>query len=280
VQRIHDFSKGLNLLDRFDRGKDSGFHDFMFVVTLCLFKDACDGSGKENVENSNQYTPAPFRVIGGLHLKSSKPEIASKESPQKQLSMAQRIMKNVEQTATQKYSQEETIKNQKLKVIQKEVDTSVLAEVVEEEKEAAIAAAAAASKAAAQQNTIIPPVEVTIMDETFEEGEIFTQTTTASADTASTNASSATVITTQNAIVHKRALKNNLMDYLLFILNEGTYEQLTALKGIGKVRAMKIFTERNAGNAFEHIDDLENIDMNEKAIQKFVQQNLGMMMFP
>lgn len=245
------------------------------------------------MENSNQYTPVPFRVIGGLHLKSSQPDMTSKASPKKQLSMAQHIMKNVEHTATQKYSQDETNKKQKLQVIQKEVDTSVFAEVAEEEKEAAKVAAAlkaaaataaalkAAAAAAANNNTILPPVEVAIMDDTFEDEQIFSQMTTASSSsTATATTNGISVITAENAIVQKRAVKNNLMDYLLYILNEGTYEQLTALKGIGKIRAMKIFTERNAGHPFEHIDDLENIDMNEKAIQRFIQQNLGMMMFP
>ena len=72
-------------------------------------------------------------------------------------------------------------------------------------------------------------------------------------------------------------LKQLLTSHLLNILNNGTFEDLTALQGIGKVRAMKIFTKRNSGIVFESLEDLEHIDMNSKNIQRFATQNLGSM---
>lgn len=73
-------------------------------------------------------------------------------------------------------------------------------------------------------------------------------------------------------------LKAALTSHLLKILNHGTYEELTDLEGIGKVRAMKIFTKRNSGFVFKTVDDLEWVGFNHKNIQKFVKQNLGAMM--
>jgi DNA uptake protein ComE-like DNA-binding protein len=73
-------------------------------------------------------------------------------------------------------------------------------------------------------------------------------------------------------------LKSALNAHLLNILNNGSYEDLVALEGIGKVRAMKIFTKRNAGFMFESVDDLEHIGLNQKNISKFVKQNFGSML--
>jgi hypothetical protein len=73
-------------------------------------------------------------------------------------------------------------------------------------------------------------------------------------------------------------LRSLVFDHLLEIINSGNYEQLTSLKGIGKVRAMKIFTIRNAGSAFECVDDLEAVGMNNKQIEKFVKENVGLML--
>ncbi len=72
-------------------------------------------------------------------------------------------------------------------------------------------------------------------------------------------------------------LRSLLISQLLRTLNHGTYEELISLEGIGKVRAMKIFTKRNAGATFQSLDDLQTIGLNKKSIEKFMKQNLGAM---
>ena len=69
-------------------------------------------------------------------------------------------------------------------------------------------------------------------------------------------------------------LRDILMDHLLRIVNTGSFEELLALKCIGKVRATEIMTERNSGVVFESLYDLETIGMNEKTIKKFITNNL------
>lgn len=73
-------------------------------------------------------------------------------------------------------------------------------------------------------------------------------------------------------------LRKIMFDHLLNIINNGNYDELTSLKGIAKVRAMKIFTKRNAGYVFDCMEDLECIGMNNKNIEKFVIDNLGYML--
>jgi len=47
-----------------------------------------------------------------------------------------------------------------------------------------------------------------------------------------------------------------------------------ALHGIGKVRALRIFTERNTGYTFSTLEDFADcVNMNEKTLMKFLQAN-------
>ena len=50
--------------------------------------------------------------------------------------------------------------------------------------------------------------------------------------------------------------------------------QILALRGIGKVRALRIFTERNTGYTFSTLEDFADcVNMNEKTLKKFLQAN-------
>lgn len=70
-------------------------------------------------------------------------------------------------------------------------------------------------------------------------------------------------------------IREMMTSHILQILNEGSYTELRQLRGIGEIRAMKIFTQRNAGIVFEHLHDLEAIGMNDKNIERFIAANGG-----
>ena len=58
--------------------------------------------------------------------------------------------------------------------------------------------------------------------------------------------------------------------YCIFCFNF----QILALRGIGKVRALRIFTERNSGYTFSTLEDFADcVNMNEKTLVKFLQAN-------
>eukprot|EP00981_Chlorochromonas_danica_P002300 scaffold440_cov277-Ochromonas_danica.AAC.34 len=64
--------------------------------------------------------------------------------------------------------------------------------------------------------------------------------------------------------------------HLLHILNEGSYDQLQKLRGIGKARATALLTYRNSGNLIQEIEEgLEWIGMTPGAIRRFLVANLG-----
>eukprot|EP01032_Pedospumella_encystans_P019494 gene19494-22162_t len=70
------------------------------------------------------------------------------------------------------------------------------------------------------------------------------------------------------------AIKTHVMRHILSVINTGTYDEILALRGIGKVRALRIFTERNSGYTFSTLEDFADcVNMNEKTLVKFLQAN-------
>lgn len=64
------------------------------------------------------------------------------------------------------------------------------------------------------------------------------------------------------------------IDYqLVSILNNGSYEELVQLRGIGPIRASRIMSER-ISKSFSTTRDLESIGMKSKEIQKFINDNV------
>ena len=64
------------------------------------------------------------------------------------------------------------------------------------------------------------------------------------------------------------------IDYqLVSILNNGSYEELVQLRGIGPIRASRIMSER-ISKSFSITRDLESIGMKSKEIQKFINDNV------
>jgi DNA uptake protein ComE-like DNA-binding protein len=49
--------------------------------------------------------------------------------------------------------------------------------------------------------------------------------------------------------------------------------QILSLHAIGQVRALRILTARNGGEPFTALEDLQQVGMNSKQIQKFLQSN-------
>jgi DNA uptake protein ComE-like DNA-binding protein len=49
--------------------------------------------------------------------------------------------------------------------------------------------------------------------------------------------------------------------------------QILSLHGIGQVRALRLLTVRNAGHVFASLEDLQDIGMNDKTIEKFLKSN-------
>lgn len=73
-------------------------------------------------------------------------------------------------------------------------------------------------------------------------------------------------------------LKKSLIAHFLRVLNTASYDELLKLRGIGKVRAMRLLTERNAGYMYNDISELEDVGMNKKQIQKFLRDNAASIM--
>jgi DNA uptake protein ComE-like DNA-binding protein len=112
--------------------------------------------------------------------------------------------------------------------------------------------------------------EMTVPD--YEDCLIFSSKSSAIPSIHSSSSSSSTPHSEKPSLSSLRAM---MLDHLLSVLNSGSYDELLSLKGIGKVRTMRIFTRRNAGKLFDCLDDLERIGMNAKNIERFVIANCG-----
>jgi hypothetical protein len=115
--------------------------------------------------------------------------------------------------------------------------------------------------------------EITVPD--YEDCSILPLQSSILPSTNSSSSSSSSSSTSLSEKLSLSSLRALMLDHLLSILNGGSYEELLSLKGIGQVRTMKIFTRRNAGKAFDCLDDLERIGMNAKNIERFVIANCG-----
>eukprot|EP01036_Dinobryon_divergens_P024664 gene24664-33135_t len=80
----------------------------------------------------------------------------------------------------------------------------------------------------------------------------------------------------QNTEVDSASLKNSIMLKLLQVLNNGSYEELTKLKGIGKKRALLVLTERNAGAVFRDLSELAAAGiLAERSLRNFLLSNVA-----
>lgn len=70
-----------------------------------------------------------------------------------------------------------------------------------------------------------------------------------------------------------------LASFFTFLPNLHHTPQILALHGIGQVRALRIFTVRNAGAAFDSLQDFADcVYMNDYVLQRFLKANAASIM--
>mmetsp|Transcript_19732 Transcript_19732/g.28169 ORF Transcript_19732/g.28169 Transcript_19732/m.28169 type:complete len:142 (-) Transcript_19732:4150-4575(-) len=83
-----------------------------------------------------------------------------------------------------------------------------------------------------------------------------------------------TAIDNDNLSYSSDIIKNSILDKILFVLNNGSFDELIQLQQVGKKRALMILTIRNSGYSFRCIYDLDQIGMSKNIVDKFIVSNL------
>lgn len=215
-------------------------HHPLIVIFLSL--DVVDAATKENIQNIPSYPASPYRALEGF---------VELEHKQKRTQQVQENMKKLKTTAAATATTTTTTASSSAvpTLVSSPINTTFNSEPI-----------------VADVQMIIPEVSI---PEPSSSSDV-----PAPIINAISSSSSSTPKETFSAV----QLRKLMLDHLLNIINNGNYEELTSLKGIAKVRAMKIFTKRNAGYVFDCMEDLDCIGMNNKNIEKFVIENLGFML--